>query len=1114
MRGNTAGFGSIELLVKALKDEFPELDPVRLRAAVERAAAKAANMSLNTEGHRLIDMHLQRVEATEEATERAKLLRELAEDLEQRGDMDRALVLQLAAFTEAPIGDDIDALLRLAQVTQRTGELPLEVMSGLVASTDDAAPKRLRELATAWQAQGNPYRAADCLERVLAVVPDDAQAHDALELFYRANAEWSVLLDLLGRRALHVTDHDKAELLREMAVIYERELGDDGGALDAFRESDQLEPGHADVLDAIARLVIRLGMPDEEALTALEQLVRLVPEPKRRAAVEVRAADIAKNHDWDKAQRLYEGARRDDADLVPAIDGLATLLRDRGELAQVITLLVEGADRPALVVERSRWLVDAADFCVGLGDTERAKELYRAARAADPTNAKAGLALVELCWDTGSLVELAPILDELTVTTQDPTRLRGYLLQRSKVAQELGEAAVSRTTLQRAVELDSHDPATRRELADLMFENAEWAKARELIEGLLEDHEDLLQADVSVELHYRVAKCARELGDVEGAAKHAGVTLALAPDHREALLLRSELNIADPEAQLADELALANIAPPDEKGIRFAALGDRYAEKGDRATAREMYREALAHRPSDHLLLTKFLGLIADEGDWSYSFDLVHRLIDTENDGKVRARYRHLAAMIARDELDRADDARTLFEQAIDDDPKLFTAADELESMLGDNREALAAFYYRRLGHVRDDEGRSGERLRLWDRLGEVCLALGRRDDALVAFEVGVKLEPNDFVRRQKLAELYTEGDRRYANDAIAHHQAILRGDKRRLASYEALRSLYRKTGQAQKSRAVDDALAIVGMQVVDDDAPLKDPSHSGIDALFDYEAPDPVRTIRPLANEDWLALSKLDVDLQLSALFGLLAPAFAAERARVSPPPTMPTKRDPREQEPPPAIAKVLGKVLAAFGIQRPPVWLDREQGIAATLAMRPRDGALVPVLSLGKPALDRLIEDDELQFLLARQLADLRSERFARLLCPRASDLAQIVELAMAMNSDATRHSGKLLQTAHPAELDQALAIGARIRDRHLDPARAAVDWLAATERAADRIGFVVVGDLAACVHALEREPNAEQRILELVWSSITEDVFEVRSRLERWRPTTAMAATAGAQ
>ena len=48
----------------------------------------------------------------------------------------------------------------------------------------------------------------------------------------------------------------------------------------------------------------------------------------------------------------------------------------------------------------------------------------------------------------------------------------------------------------------------------------------------------------------------------------------------------------------------------------------------------------------------------------------------------------------------------------IDDDPMLFASADEVEDMLGG--DALAAFYYKRLGHVRDDEGRSGERSFSW----------------------------------------------------------------------------------------------------------------------------------------------------------------------------------------------------------------------------------------------------------------------------------------------------------------------------------------------------------------------------------------------------------------
>ena len=79
-------------------------------------------------------------------------------------------------------------------------------------------------------------------------------------------------------------------------------------------------------------------------------------------------------------------------------------------------------------------------------------------------------------------------------------------------------------------------------------------------------------------------------------------------------------------------------------------------------------------------------------------------------------------------------------------------------------------------------------------------------------------------------------------------------------------------------------------------------------------------------------------------------------------------------------------------------------------------------------------------------------------------------------------------------------------------MQPLRAALGWLAATERAADRIAFVVVGDLANCARVLERDPSSEaNRIVELVWSSITEEVLEVRSRVEGWGLVVAPAPRA---
>ena len=83
MRGHAASVGSVDIFVRAVLEEFPELDAARVRAALERGVARAASASLDTEGYRVVDLHLARVEATEESSERADILRSLSENLER-----------------------------------------------------------------------------------------------------------------------------------------------------------------------------------------------------------------------------------------------------------------------------------------------------------------------------------------------------------------------------------------------------------------------------------------------------------------------------------------------------------------------------------------------------------------------------------------------------------------------------------------------------------------------------------------------------------------------------------------------------------------------------------------------------------------------------------------------------------------------------------------------------------------------------------------------------------------------------------------------------------------------------------------------------------------------
>jgi hypothetical protein len=365
----------------------------------------------------------------------------------------------------------------------------------------------------------------------------------------------------------------------------------------------------------------------------------------------------------------------------------------------------------------------------------------------------------------------------------------------------------------------------------------------------------------------------------------------------------------------------------------------------------------------------------------------------------------------------------------------------------------------------------------------------------VTAFEVALTLDPGNQERRQRLADLYLDAEPKHADDAIAQHQAVLRTNKRRVASYEALRVLYRRTGQPEKARACSDALDILGLHIVDDK----------LDALFKPGATtEAVKGARaPLGNEDWIALGSEGVDLQLSALFALVAPAFVAERARTRPPQPA---RELRDQDVPPELSRVVDRVVAVFGLPRPPVFVDRSQLVACAITLRVHGGALAPVVVIGLPAIEHQLDDTELAFALARQLADLRSDRFARLLCPRAGELAQIIELALAHGADPTSHARRWLATAlHAVEHDQVLALAGRLRDRGIDPVRAALGWLASTDRAADRIGLVITGDLPICVRVLERErTNATgevNRIIELVWASVTEDVLGVRARVERW-------------
>lgn len=1129
----------------------------------------------NAEWEHLVDLHVARIGACRDPEERAAILLELAYLFEhEMGDLERALAARLGSFNEAPSAAAVAELerlaahtgrwqelaLRLDEVSTRTlepataaavalslaavcrdhaddpgGELlalergavaapgdrrlldalialhraadrPLDVVEAQtrlvdVVTDDDERAALYREMAAGWERIERYDRAAECHERVLtftAACDDDAYAH--LVRLYRASESWRALADTMARRAFVLEADERATLLCQSAAICDRELGDDLGAIDFYQAADDAAPDRADVLSALARLYRRRGA-DEDALTVLERLAAVLPAGPERARVLVSAADTAwrQLRDGDTAHDLLVRARACDAAHVPAIDALAELHRERGELAAAIELYEECAGRALTADQRARMLLDAGELAMTMCDVERARALLVRAHEADPTDLRGAAALAELDWQAARYHDLVPLLTDLCRRITHPDRLRAQLLRLGHAAAAIGDDPAARAALTRAVALEPERNDTRRALGELLFTQGAWREASEALTRVLDDEEHTLPREVCVELHYRVGHAAHALGDAARARLHIQTALALDPAHRPSLQVHVELDADDPAALIADKLALANAAPAEERGSLLAAIGDVYAEVGDNVAAREIYREALLYRPTDHLLLSRCLGVTAEAGDWRHSLELVQRLIDTEADAGVRARYRHVAAMICRDELDSVDEAAALLHAAVADAPDLVHIADELEALLSeaDRAHELAQFYYARLDQMRAHEARAGERLRLWDRLAELCVSLDMHADAACAYEVAIELEPDRVSRRQRVADLYLEPGLDQRDKAIGQHQEILRRSKRRLASYDALRALYSETGQFEKADACADALAIIGVRPVANRARVA----TARPMLLADDAP-------VLRADDYTRLGMGDVDRLLSALFCRVAPAFATERAQ----PRLPGRSALRASDPRPA-ARACRHVTTVLGVIAPATHVKREQTAPCLVSLR-RDGEhLAPVLTLSRAALDAGEDERALVFELGRRLVDLRSERFARLLCPRAEDLGQVVELAMAMATtgdpssvaEVSNTARWLAQVLRPVDLDQLAVIGERLAEREADPAHAALGWLEATERVADRVGYLLAGDLATCVRVLERGPTArstaDARILDLVWASVTEPMFEVRARLEDW-------------
>jgi tetratricopeptide (TPR) repeat protein len=581
--------------------------------------------------------------------------------------------------------DTLRALDRLYAETSRP-DARIDVMAALTGTVDDAAERArvYRDMARHWDDVGRRDKAAECYQWVLAYDEHDMQAHRALERLYYAEGNWPAAIEIYGRHARIETGAPCAALYAEMARIFEDRLEDASSAIDAYLRAEEAKPGDPEVIAALARLYEQREAFEDSA-DAYERAAQGAATPRESAERLYRAAEIARGRlgDLARAERLLERALAADPRHLPSIEATASICYRRGERDRAITLLIAAADDDAHESERERLRTYAGILCEYAEDWKRAIAIYERVLNDAPSHEPAAARLVEVYWKLERYELLAPLLSTMLEWPASHATRRVRILRLARVGRAIGNVEAARDALRELVASDPSDREALQSLADLSFESDDWAQAIELLSRVLDEYEDALPLAQCVDTHSRVGRCALALGDAETARIHLATALALDPSHRESLLASAQLDAEDPHALVADKLSLARAVTHGEKARLLTEIGDIYAGQLDDATmAREMYREALTLQPTDHILLHKCLGVVVQQQDWSQSLGMLERLIASEEDSAVRAKYLHLAAMIYSDELQQDDEAIRLLWESLADDPELSRSAEALEALL------------------------------------------------------------------------------------------------------------------------------------------------------------------------------------------------------------------------------------------------------------------------------------------------------------------------------------------------------------------------------------------------------------------------------------------------
>ncbi|MEM9189976.1 MAG: tetratricopeptide repeat protein [Myxococcota bacterium] len=601
---------------------------LELDAEDEVAQIAIEELKRNSGAHEeLAELLLEKAEREENPTDRAAILREIAQIYEEKLESpENAFFGWVQALADDPTDERSvreverlaanpeqwnDAITTLSEAAQEAGQSPEGVaLYGILGRWYGSRLQR-------------PDFAIQCFGQALAIDPSNGEAFRGMTELYRKSQSWKELQAVLLQRADSETNPAAARDYRaEAADITYRKLSDKDQAATLFAQVIADDPAHPKATETL-ELIYSEKKQWAELVNLLEG--RSTNERgEQRTSTELRIAEIYEDRlsKIEKAEVQYESILAREATNLEALKGLERIYARRGTYDKLLANLekqleVAATPRQKIALHERIGGIQEEEFV----DHEKAAQAFEAIIEVEPGHDAANTALARLYRQLNRFDDLVETLDRHAKSTEDTERKIGLLLAASKVLMvDVGAPTRATEFCERVLSVAPEHSEALETLARLKTSAGDTDAAIASIERLAGAEKD---PHKSANLWVKAARLLEDAGDNDGAIARYKRALDVDKDNTDAAAGLRTLYSSRGDAHAAVELIRKEIENTDgemSKAKLYAEMGTLYRRRLESPEeAKVAFQKALELDPTNTAAAGGLGGMAFDAGNYKES---------------------------------------------------------------------------------------------------------------------------------------------------------------------------------------------------------------------------------------------------------------------------------------------------------------------------------------------------------------------------------------------------------------------------------------------------------------------------------------------------------------